>query len=536
MKIHDVIDGKYEILRQINQGGMSTIYLAMDQHLNKQWVIKELLKTSSPIHIQTALQEANLIKKFDHPAIPRIVDIIETKDSICIVMDYIEGKSLDFVLSEYGIPSQEQVVNWGCQILDVLIYLHHQDPPILYLDCKPSNIMLQPDGRIKMIDFGAARELNCKNAHVLGTKGYASFEQCEGLALDQRSDIYSFGATLFHLLTGKDPIHGMEPICQINPGLSSGLENIILKCTKTHPQDRYRSCEEVKVALEHYEKEENAYKQKIKKRMVQFLVLSILSVSFSISAICTFCYDRYVCQRDYSHLIDQSKKEENIQYLFQAIQFIPTKSQAYLTLINFYKNTQFKQEQSNQFLSKVYPSLKIFKEKNPEEYALLTYEIGKLYWFYYPYVNAQSMAATWFEESMQLSKDPMIQKMSEMYVFIGNFWHEINQLRNEGTSTTSMYKEYFDTMKELFDIISNSNMEPRIHLELDGMIVNALESYIKDFKQASIPKNEILSLYDACIQDVMNIEVDTDITISLKENILHSQSERRQYLFENYRS
>ncbi len=536
LKTNDLLEGKYEILRQIEKGGMSIVYLAIDSRLNKQWAIKELSKKSRPILVTSAIQEANLIKKFDHPAIPRIVDIIQLPDSICIVMDYIEGKSLDFILEEYGIPSQEQVVQWALQILDVLIYLHHQNPPVLYLDCKPSNIMLQPDGRIKIVDFGAAKEINHKCSISLGTKGYASIEQCEGKILDCRSDIYSFGATLYHLLTGKNPIHGMVPIRQIHSNLSSGLENIILKCTQINPDKRYNSCEELKYVLEHYEKEENEYKREIRKNTIQFIFLSFLSISLCISAIFILYYDQQSIRNDYFHLIDQSKKEEKKEYLFQAIQILPTHPQAYQALIDYYKNTKFEQDQSNEFLSKLSSSLKIFKEKDKKGYAFITYEIGKLYWYYYPYTNAYTMAASWFEESSILQKDETKQKICEMYVFIGNFSYEVNQMRNEGTSTTQMYKEYFYRMQDLFERIQQSNSEQRIHLELDSMIVNALESYIKDFVSASISKSELISLYDAAIQDVKTIQVDTQITIQLKEEILKKEKERRDYLFENYKS
>ena len=161
-KIGTVLVNKYEILKEIGRGGMSVVYLAMDKHLNKQWAVKEIRRSAKgqddEIVVNSLLAEANLMKRLDHPALPRIVDIIETGQTIYIVMDYIEGDSLDKNLAEYGVPSEEKVIDWAKQICDALAYLHSQKPPIIYRDMKPANVMLKPEGNIKIIDFGIARE------------------------------------------------------------------------------------------------------------------------------------------------------------------------------------------------------------------------------------------------------------------------------------------------------------------------------------------------------------------------------------------
>ena len=130
----DVIDGKYEILKLIGSGGMSKVYLAMDKRLNKQWAVKEITKRARDMNnevvIQSAIAEANMIKKLDHPALPRIVDIIENGDMIFVIMDYIEGETLGSVLREQGAQSQELVIEWALQLCEVLDYLHTRVPAI----------------------------------------------------------------------------------------------------------------------------------------------------------------------------------------------------------------------------------------------------------------------------------------------------------------------------------------------------------------------------------------------------------------------
>ncbi len=196
-EIGTVVEGKYEILKLIGKGGMSKVYLAMDKNLNKQWAIKEIVKESrnrnNEVIVQSAIAEANMMKKLDHPCLPRIVDIINHDNVIYVVMDYIEGEPLSRVLQQDGAQPQEVVLEWAESLCGVLEYLHNQTPPIIYRDMKPANVMLQPNGNVKLIDFGIAREYkehNLEDTVSLGTKGYAAPEQFGGRGqTDARTDI-----------------------------------------------------------------------------------------------------------------------------------------------------------------------------------------------------------------------------------------------------------------------------------------------------------------------------------------------------------
>ena len=151
-----IIEGKYEVLKLIGKGGMSKVYLAMDKNLNKQWAIKEIERKAydkkNEVVVASAMAEANMMKKLDYPSLPRIVDIIEKENVIYVVMDYIEGETLSSVLSKEGAQPQEVVIEWAKELCRVLDYLHTQNPPIIYRDMKPANIMLQPNGNIKLIE------------------------------------------------------------------------------------------------------------------------------------------------------------------------------------------------------------------------------------------------------------------------------------------------------------------------------------------------------------------------------------------------
>ena len=162
LEIGSLVDGKYKILNKVGQGGMSGVYLAMNEKANKQWAVKEVRKDGIKdfeVVKQGLVAETDILKKLSHPSLPSIIDVIDTDDSFIIIMDYIQGNSLNKALDEYGAQNQENVIEWAKQLCDVLGYLHTRNPAIIYRDMKPANIMLKPDGNVTLIDFGTAREL-----------------------------------------------------------------------------------------------------------------------------------------------------------------------------------------------------------------------------------------------------------------------------------------------------------------------------------------------------------------------------------------
>ena len=202
LEIGSLVDGKYKILSEIGHGGMSVVYMAINEKANKTWAIKEVRK-DGVLDFEAVRQglivETDLLKKLRHPNLPSIIDVIENQDNFLIVMDYIEGNSLSTALEEYGAQQQEAVIEWALQLCDVLGYLHSREPAIIYRDMKPANVMLKPDGTVMLIDFGTAREYKARNiadTTCLGTVGYAAPEQFGGMGqTDARTDIYCLGAT-----------------------------------------------------------------------------------------------------------------------------------------------------------------------------------------------------------------------------------------------------------------------------------------------------------------------------------------------------
>ncbi len=355
-----VLDGKYEILKEIGRGGMSVVYVAMDLRLNKQWAIKEI-KDDGSQDTQTLLKglerEANILKKVDHPVLPRIVDIIQKEHKVYVVMDYVEGRPLSKILTEQGAQPQDMVIQWGKDLASALDYLHSMNPPIIYRDMKPSNVMLRPDGKVKLIDFGTAKEYKIENnadTTALGTRGYAAPEQfgdAQGRGIyntDARTDIYCLGATLYHIVTGMNPCeppYKIEPIRKWNPALSSGLEKILIKCTQPNPNDRYQSCSELLYALDHYDELDERFHRQLKKKFTLFSVSAACMLVFAGVSVAGFSGQKNLDNQNYLNIISAGddykyagEYELAIAEYQNAIQANPKNEDAYIRILNVYVN------------------------------------------------------------------------------------------------------------------------------------------------------------------------------------------------------
>ncbi|WP_216830386.1 serine/threonine-protein kinase [Alkalihalobacterium elongatum] len=354
IKIGSVIDDRYEILKEVGRGGMSVVYLAMDNRLNKSLVVKDIRKrgnSNNELLINSLVAEANMLKKLDHGALPKIYDIIESTGDIYVVMDYIEGESLkERMKREKKIPVND-VIDWGKQLCSVLGYLHTRKPnPIIYRDMKPDNVMITPEGKIKLIDFGIAREFKSENTSdttVLGTKLYAAPEQASGRQTDARSDIYSLGVTLYYLVTGKSKADSeLKPIRHWDPSLPEGLEHIIAKCTEAEPNDRYQSCEELLYDLENINKLTEGYRKKLFKQLNLFLIPLVLFIGFTTTSSIGYSGIKNDQFQDYMNLVNQSSRylidgneTKAIELLEHAIANVDRRRpEAYINLLDLYIN------------------------------------------------------------------------------------------------------------------------------------------------------------------------------------------------------
>ena len=254
-----LLAGRYLIQRKIGQGGMGAVYQARDVRLpGKLWAIKEMsdVAITDPAEKQRAingfLREAQILASLDHPNIPKVIDSFAYQGNHYLVLEYVDGDTLEALLAARGYPFTEAEVRpWLDQLCNALAYLHARRPPVIFRDLKPQNIMLGRNGQIKLIDFGIARFFQPgkhKDTTLLGTVGYAPPEQHGQGQTDARSDIYALGATLHRLLTGHDPTttpFSLPPVRQLNPSISQTIEQVITRALEPDPRNRWQSVREI---------------------------------------------------------------------------------------------------------------------------------------------------------------------------------------------------------------------------------------------------------------------------------------------------
>ena len=242
----DLVGEVYAIRALLGTGGTAKVFLAERISDGMRHAIKEI-----PVgKAQRAgmLAELRLLEKLYHPALPHLWSAWEENGFIYVAMDYVEGISMDAFLRKQGAVPQELAVDWAKQLCKALVYLHGFQPPVIYRDLKPANVILQKDGRLKLVDFGAIwqKERGKRKGPALGTPGYAAPEQYgKHPRSDARTDVYGLGMTLYYALTGHDPAkppHQIRRIREWNPQLSPKLERIVRKCTRRNPWRRYQSC------------------------------------------------------------------------------------------------------------------------------------------------------------------------------------------------------------------------------------------------------------------------------------------------------
>lgn len=453
-EIGTVLEGKYEIVKEIGRGGMSVVYLAMDMRLRKNWAVKEIKKQgrdkNDEIAVNSLLTEANLMKRFNHPALPRIVDIIDNGTTIYVVMDYIEGQSLDVVLKEFGVQSEEDVIKWAKQICDALSYLHSQKPPVIYRDMKPSNLMLD-DGNIKIIDFGIAREYkeeNLADTKVLGTKGFASPEAYNGQT-DARSDIFSLGMTMHNLLTGVYPQgNAYAPVRNYVPELSEGIELIIDKCVEPAAENRYQSCADLLYDLSHPDLITKGFKKKQKIKLISFIVAAAMSLVMAITGVALNLSASNLNKQDYEINISTSNPEN----YYNAIGIYPERIEAYNLLIEYYKNHDATEENVKKIGNTIETNSSVLDTAIPE-FADLYYDMGKLYFSEFSdnsLKNAAVNAKPFFETAVNAQATFDKKEIAECYLSICNF-----MTKQSKTSENSLddYNNLFNEIKSAIDII-----------------------------------------------------------------------------------
>lgn len=514
---NDIIDSKYEILKLLNTGGMnSAIYLALDKKLNRQWAIKKVRKSSSQT-TSMLMAEASIMKNLDHPMLPRIVGIEEDLKFFYIIMDFVQGENLKTVVTSSGPQAQDTVVSWGVKLCDVLTYLHGKG--IIYRDMKPANIMLSPDGNIKLIDFGIAREYKenaSEDTTALGTEGYAAPEQYEGKGqTDARTDVYGMGITLFQLLTGVNPSSYQENIFSIrlqNPNLSSGLDKIILKCTNKDPKKRYQSTEELKKALLNYRKLDDKFLKKQKKVIKKFFTLLGLSTLCFVIAGGSLIGSYFQKNNRYSALLSGVPSKANI---IKAIDVKPSETAGYVALLNYY-GKEIDQNELSEF-SHIYGE---HREDitDIEDVSMIAGE--KILGSY----SEKSIRAKLVAGEPYFNAASKKYSSAKIYVSMAEFYRAYIMQDDSAIVKEPSKKDYEKLLRGMSDILKeneklDSDDKHSIMLASDQLILGLLSENADAMREQKILKSDLTSIVSSVEKNVDSINTRVKVLKEKKETV-----------------
>jgi serine/threonine protein kinase len=273
--------GRYLLVQEIARGGMGAIYQAEDCDSQQIVAIKEACLDPAACEgkrdqiRERLLHEMEVLMPLDHPNIPKIYDQFSSQNNEYLVMEFVEGNTVMAIqqrtLAQNHLLEESRVLGWALQVLDALAYLHEQPKPVIHRDIKPENLILAPDGRVMLVDFGLMKQVeqqlqqSSPLIHAIGTIEYAPPEQyAEGSGgTDERTDVYSLGATLYHLLAGRLPPRSVDrmlpmsinvtkklpSLCEINPTVSKRMEQVTFKAMEIDPETRYQSARQMREAL-----------------------------------------------------------------------------------------------------------------------------------------------------------------------------------------------------------------------------------------------------------------------------------------------
>ena len=538
LEIGSLLDGKYKILNEIGHGGMSVVYLALNERANKTWAVKEVRKdggNDTTVVSQNLVAETEMLKKLDHPNLPSIIDVIDKDDSFIIVMDYIEGNSLQDLIDTDGPQHPEKVIEWAKQLCDVLGYLHSRRPPIIYRDMKPANVMLRPTGDVTLIDFGTAREYKYANqadTTYLGTRGYAAPEQFGGRGqTDARTDIYTLGATMYHLITGYSPADTnfeVLPIGKFVPQLKgSGLEKIITKCCQNDPAKRYQDCAELMAALNLVHKYDD--KERLRRRMklgvfaacVAISLISLVSgIGFRMALANTRTEQYAAYLTSARNAMDFSQKIADYK---QAINLDPGDPEAYQGLIDDIDSLS-----DDEFIA-AYNSItdcingvdydpanrkrniEYLKDRDVATYSDFNFRLGTLVYLVYP--SGQGASISYLNEAVEskgLAEDR--QESAELILRLAELYKKTKEAGAGGNARKIEFEhefaDYWATLDDLSIRLDTLNSQTNIGypIRICDTIATEINLHCVDYMNDNVSRDTILQTLDRANSFMNNAE------------------------------
>ena len=547
-----VLENRYKIVNVAGKGGTSVVYRAVDLKANNaQRAVKEVMKTNGT-DAYNARQESLLIKEFyekdaKNSFFPNIIEIIDNDpDALYIVQDYINGVSMEKLLA-YGPFRHKTMLRYSKDICRVMSFIHKCG--LIHSDMKPDNIMVvrneedfensrRPDkfGRLKFIDFGSVIER--RSGAFAYTPAYASPEQFYEQELDEQTDIFNIGATMYHMLTGKKPknvsvngefVSSAERFV-FDKGTNAGLVRIIRKCVNEDKSKRYRSCDEL------YEELERTDNHTYLRATSIVAGLAVLCLGISLFANIMANKSR---SEDFNKLVERAENTGEYSARSEAFEDVieadGSYADAYLKLIELYKNDMvFDAKEAEQILALINENINQLREE--PRYEEIAYELGILYWYYYFYgnegdaseqngsISGKIASVKWFKEAQTSDfkrSEPDKFEIAQVYCTIGDFYSQTQKKENE-LLKKNYSEDLWKSMNDLNKLVEEANAGSEIIiLETYKTLINLENSNMSDFAKSGITYKEQKAFLEDIKVKTEKLNAADDSAAEAKEYILN---------------
>lgn len=402
-----IIGTSYRIVKKLGQGGKGSVYLVINLKTEGFWAAKRI-----PMDRGQDTHEAEMMKNIRNIHLPVFIDVFQEEGCLWLIMEYIRGICFSRYLEGGRTLPEEQVLDTAIQLSDALIYLEKHEPPICHLDIKPGNMIHTRDGKVMLVDFGAAWKKDAVKKGE-GTEGYAAPEQFKrGAAVDVRTDIYGLGASVYRLLSGKT--YSMKAPGTRVPGCGEEFSAVILKCLQERPQDRYRDAEKLKAALLRVRR-----KYAFEKSRRQ--ILSAFAFALPAAALCVTVLpdsmDLSADERwDYEKLLTEARcvpEKQSREYYRKAVFAKPEKAQAYMNILEDAASDGRFTIDEEIFLRDLLHTVPLGESRTNEEllcrsvkeYGKIAEQIGILYRYEYEGEEGKRIASGWFSKAVTAGRD-----------------------------------------------------------------------------------------------------------------------------------
>lgn len=484
-----VYKNRYKVINTLHTKGMSFVYTVFDMKLEKLVCLKEVVKAQAgrdAVNLDSVRRETKLLRSLNHPGIPRILDVEETAERYSILMDLVTGYSLEELYRRRPkMFTQDFVVSKMSQLALILGYLHKLPEPIFYRDLKPGNIMLQ-DGNVRLLDFGISERITPSNRYIqqpLGSRGFAAPEQAKvGTAYDLRSDIYSFGVTMYVLLEGHLP---KSAPCRPEHA-SQGIQTIVEQCTQLDPAERFQSMPEVFTALQNIDLYDSRVLSASRHKIHAFYASVLTAALLFGAAGSSYALGIHEDSVSYQSLVAVAQKENTIPAYVRAIDKRPDDIDTYFKVIDLIKSGDgvFSSEEEQQFLPTLTGHLNDIK-RSPR-YPEFAYKMGELYWFFFQdnaKASGKLLSIPWFSDAVDGGYNS---EQAKIFYNLGAFYRDISSAV-QTSSDTGMYRAYWNGLTSL-DINGSGEV---VTLQLYNNLTDFIYTYTYRLQTDGVPIEDI---------------------------------------------